>query len=265
MEQNEAQAPATENTQTQQQGHLLDTTADNTAPVDTVPTAEEQQQGEASKDRPEWLPEKFKTPEDLAKSYSELEKKVSGNKAPDKYDWSMTKDLGLDEVTPELDQEITQVFKQANFTQDQVKTAMALYSDQLAKLQSQMQSAPVADLQAESKTLKNSWGDEYQTRLEAVKKFSTTLPERVLNMPLIDTAEGIQFLESLMENNRMPNPISNTQAAPQQDINSVREQIREMRADPKFKLPPGDPVNDVHMKKLYALYELQDRLQKRGN
>jgi len=29
-------------------------------------------------DRPEWLPEKFKTPEDLAKSYAELEKKMSG-------------------------------------------------------------------------------------------------------------------------------------------------------------------------------------------
>ena len=29
-------------------------------------------------ERPEWLPEKFKTPEDLAKSYAELEKKMSG-------------------------------------------------------------------------------------------------------------------------------------------------------------------------------------------
>lgn len=260
MEQNEAQAPATENTQ---QENLLDTTPNE--PVSTIPTTQEQQQGEITQDRPQWLPEKFKTPEDLAKSYSELEKKVSGSKAPDKYDWSMTKDLGLEEVSPELDQEITDVFKKANFTQDQVKTAMALYSDQLAKIQSQIQAAPVADLQAESQTLKKSWGNEYQTRLESVKNFSSTLPERVLNMPLIDTAEGIQFLESLMENNRMPNPISNTQAAPTQDINSVREQIRDMRADPKFKLPPGDPVNEAHMQKLYSLYELQDRLQKRGN
>jgi hypothetical protein len=176
----------------------------------------------------------------------------------------MTKDYGLEEVTPELDKEITQVFKQANFTQDQVKTAMALYSDQLAKMQSQMQAAPVADIQAESQTLKQQWGDDYQTRLESVKKYAGTLPERVLNMPLIDTAEGIQFLESLMENNRMPNPISNTQAAPTHDINTVREQIRDMRADDKFKLPPGDPVGETFRQKLYSLYELQDRLQKRG-
>jgi hypothetical protein len=31
-------------------------------------------------ERPEWLPEKFKTPEDMAKSYAELEKKMSGGK-----------------------------------------------------------------------------------------------------------------------------------------------------------------------------------------
>jgi len=262
MDQENTQAQ--ESTQAPAQEHLLDTTADATTTVDTVPTRDEQQAGQVNKDRPEWLPEKFKTPEDLAKSYSELEKKVSGTKAPEKYDWSMTKDYGLEEVTPELDKEITQVFKQANFTQDQVKTAMALYSDQLAKMQSQMQAAPVADIQAESQTLKQQWGDDYQTRLESVKKYAGTLPERVLNMPLIDTAEGIQFLESLMENNRMPNPISNTQAAPTHDINTVREQIRDMRADDKFKLPPGDPVGETFRQKLYSLYELQDRLQRRG-
>jgi len=31
-------------------------------------------------ERPEWLPEKFKTPEDMAKSYAALEKKMSGGK-----------------------------------------------------------------------------------------------------------------------------------------------------------------------------------------
>ena len=32
---------------------------------------------ETSEDRPEWLPEKFKSPEDMAKAYSELEQKLS--------------------------------------------------------------------------------------------------------------------------------------------------------------------------------------------
>jgi len=34
-------------------------------------------------ERPEWLPEKFKTVEDMAKSYSELEKKMSGGQTAD--------------------------------------------------------------------------------------------------------------------------------------------------------------------------------------
>lgn len=34
----------------------------------------------ASEDRPQWLPEKFKSPEDMAKAYAELEAKQSGKK-----------------------------------------------------------------------------------------------------------------------------------------------------------------------------------------
>ena len=43
------------------------------------PNTEEQAQAELPQDqsdRPEWLPEKFKTPEDMSKAYSELEKKL---------------------------------------------------------------------------------------------------------------------------------------------------------------------------------------------
>lgn len=36
----------------------------------------------SSESRPEWLPEKFKSPEDMAKAYSELESKLGGQKPP---------------------------------------------------------------------------------------------------------------------------------------------------------------------------------------
>lgn len=42
--------------------------------------ADQLEQG-ANGDRPEWLPEKFKSAEDMAKAYSELEKKMSGGKS----------------------------------------------------------------------------------------------------------------------------------------------------------------------------------------
>ena len=53
-----------------------------TITITEAETGPEAPQAEATQDnqpseRPEWLPEKFKTPEDLAKSYSELEKKLS--------------------------------------------------------------------------------------------------------------------------------------------------------------------------------------------
>jgi hypothetical protein len=51
-------------------------TQPETGPEAPTPEAQDNQQTE----RPEWLPEKFATPEDLAKSYSELEKKLSAPK-----------------------------------------------------------------------------------------------------------------------------------------------------------------------------------------
>lgn len=39
---------------------------------------EQPQQGGAQSERPSWLPEKFKSPEEMAKSYSDLEKRLGG-------------------------------------------------------------------------------------------------------------------------------------------------------------------------------------------
>lgn len=50
-------------------------------------------------ERPEWLPEKFNSGEDLAKAYGELQKKFSQgkHKAPEQYDESVFKDAGIPE------------------------------------------------------------------------------------------------------------------------------------------------------------------------
>ncbi len=49
--------------------------------------------------KPEWLPEKFNTGEDLAKAYSELQKKFSQgkHKAPEEYDESVFAEAGIPE------------------------------------------------------------------------------------------------------------------------------------------------------------------------
>lgn len=48
-----------------------------------TPPAPPQDTPQGTPERPAWLPEKFKSPEDLAKAYSELEKKASGAKPGD--------------------------------------------------------------------------------------------------------------------------------------------------------------------------------------
>jgi hypothetical protein len=48
-----------------------------------APPAPPQDTPQGTPERPTWLPEKFKSPEDLAKAYSELEKKASGAKPSD--------------------------------------------------------------------------------------------------------------------------------------------------------------------------------------
>lgn len=62
--------------------------AEDTGPE--APVAEDNQS-----ERPEWLPEKFNSPEDLAKSYAELEKKMSAPKD------DVTEETPTGEVEPE--------------------------------------------------------------------------------------------------------------------------------------------------------------------
>lgn len=72
--------PATVPTQTQPEPAKGDVTTDGGTTkitVDTTPTPADKKTEGA---RPAWLPEKFKTAEELAASYSELEKKLGGSK-----------------------------------------------------------------------------------------------------------------------------------------------------------------------------------------
>ena len=247
------QAPATEQTTAQATENLLTTktkNAETTTPTEAAET-----------ERPAWLPEKFKTAEDLAKSYTELEKTLAEKsaKVPTEYDFSYAKEFGLADMDNELQKEVTQAFQHAKLTQQQAKEVMAIYSDQVSKLTDQIQNAPRTNLQDEQSVLQKNWGDDYAKNINAVKQYAETLPKRMLEHPLVDTAEGIEFLQKLMNNN-VQNPIvSATTTRP--SVISIREQINTMRDDGKMKLPAGDPVGEAHRQKLYNLYEQLERAQ----
>ena len=144
------QAPATEQTTAQATENLLTTKTENAEP--TAPPTEA-----AETERPAWLPEKFKTAEDLAKSYTELEKTLAEKsaKVPTEYDFSYAKEFGLVDMDNELQKEVTQAFQHAKLTQQQAKEVMAIYSDQVSKLTDQIQNAPRTNLQDEQSVQKN--------------------------------------------------------------------------------------------------------------
>ena len=251
METNTTPQPETtttdnEENNTQTQTNLLNTEVANTDTADV-------------EQRPTWLPDKFKTAEDLAKSYTELEKTLAEKspKVPTEYDFSYAKEFGLADMDDELKAEVTQAFQHAKLNDEQAKQVMALYSDQVNRLADNIVNAPRTDLQQEQGTLQNNWGDKYSANIQAVKQYAETLPKRMLEHPLVDTAEGIQFLQQVMMSN-VQNPIVNA-ASNRPNVISVREQIMEMRNDDKMKLPQGDPVGEAHRQKLYTLYEELER------
>jgi hypothetical protein len=80
------------------------------AALEGTPAAAPEQKSEAAtQDRPSWLPEKFKTPEDLAKSYAELEKKLGAPKEEQTEAAKPKKpgDLSIDEAPKDGDGEKT--------------------------------------------------------------------------------------------------------------------------------------------------------------
>lgn len=243
--------------QTQEQTNLL-----GEAPaVDTNQTVKtDAVTSETTPGRPEWLPEKFKTPEDFAKSYAELETKISDNpKAPEKYDFSYAQDIGL-EMTEDQQKETADMFKQYNLTDQQAKGMLSLYSDSMKAFAEQYQSqGPQIDQGAEQGKLKSSWGAEYANNIASLKNFTNTLNADTLNAPLANTAEGVELIMDAMKFRNGQNPIADAQTQSITSL-SIREKINELRKSDNYRLPQGDMLGDQTRAEIYRLYQQLDRL-----
>jgi hypothetical protein len=110
------------------EGVVVDNDGNAINPEDAALNKDKQ---ESAAERPEWLDEKFKTPEDLAKSYRELEKTLreKGRVAPDVYELSEDIKLEPDETL----EAFNTLAKEANLTNDQYNAiiSFALKSDLL--------------------------------------------------------------------------------------------------------------------------------------
>jgi hypothetical protein len=194
--------------------------------------------------RPEWLPEKFKTPEDLVNSYSSLESKLGTSQEEIKS--SLIAELEAealqnrpasvgDYTIPESldeglvnDNDLFQWWANHSFEngygQDEFEAGIQKYAEFYEAMQ--------PDLDSE----KSKLGDNADARIQAVdlwanKFFPEELSDAVLTLG--QSASGIQALEFLMEKLNTSQINNNTQPA----ASLTQDELNSMMQDPRYWNP----------------------------
>ena len=205
-------------------------------------TEQDVQQAEApTSERPEWLPEKFNTAEDLAKSYEELSKKLGSKdedirneiiKEIEAQAFEGRPDSAGDYQLPEsidqeaaVDNELLKWWSEHSFengySQEEFQQGIEMYA------QAVLGNEP--DIDAEAAKL----GDNAEARIEAASQFATKFfPQEAIPAieRMCESHEGIIALEAIQEAMKDGNFAGNTQPAAQ---TSERE-LREMMNDPRY-------------------------------
>jgi len=166
---------------------------------------------ETAPERPEWLPEKFNDPAELAKSYNELESKLGAkrddiikehnaerfmNRPESKghYELPESIDASLATDSPLLSWWSEHAFNNG-FSQEQFKEGIEMYSKGIEE------AMPQNNLEIEAEKL----GDNANSRIEAVSLFANKFfPDELTGAVerLGETAEGIMLIEHIMSQNK---------------------------------------------------------------
>ena len=212
-----------------------------TEQVDTAAPAVESGapvQQEAS--RPEWLPEKYKTPEDLAKAYKELESKIGvkeetlrdqitkefeqkafEGRPETKGDYQLPESIDDTDVA---DSELLGWWAEHAFengySQEEFQKGIEMYATSMG--------ANAPDLDKEAKRL----GENSSTRIESASLFAGKFfPKDV--MPAIErmceTADGILALEHIMEQMKTPSMNASSDSPSQVSEDSLRAMMQDER------------------------------------
>ena len=147
-------------------------------------------------DRPEWLPEKFKSPQDLAKAYSELEKTFAA--PPDKYDLTKSKFLdGEHQAVKEL----------AEYARSKRVPAdvMDKFQESVDKVFGEFERDPEKEMAKLGENAKDR-----MDKLNGFVKAHLDEPDYKALMSNLNSAESVVALEKLRnkfmsENNQIPN------------------------------------------------------------
>ena len=227
--------------------------------VETVETPEV----ETSNDRPEWLPEKFNTPEDLSKAYTALSSKLGEKEedvrnrlmeelqqqategVPEKAgDYELPDFVDAEEAADNsMLQEWADHCHKNGYTHEEFQKGIEMYMNGMG---------PEPDLEAEAKLL----GDNAEARIEAASLFANKFfPEEALPAieRMCESADGIIALEAIMSQMQDPSVSEQTNIA----SNFDEAELKEMMKDPRYSSHNQRDSNYVKMidegwQKLYA-------------
>ena len=226
-------------------------------------TEETSQQEEQSSERPEWLPEKFNSPEDMAKSYTSLSTKL-GEKEEEVRERLMSElseqasegvpasvgDYELPDYLNEEEAIESETLKswadhcfENGYTHDEFKKGIDMYMSAFPN---------ETDLEAESQRL----GDNSESRIEAASLFANKFfPEETIPAieRMFESAEGVVAMEAIMEALKDSSVSDQTNIA--SNFNEI--ELQEMQKDERYWNPAKrdnnfvNQVNDGY-KKLYG-------------
>lgn len=181
-------------------------------------------------DRPEWLPEKFQTPAEMAKSYTELEKRLG--MAPKEYDFSK----GESWIDPNHQsfQDLANYAKSKNVPQDVMDKVLESMGSYLDEFQ--------IDYDAEKEKL----GKDANERLEKLINWTKANFSEDAYNAITDSlrdAEGVKALEEIRQkmldaNVTVPggNEDSSSESSTLEDLQAeMTENLDKYKSDPKYR------------------------------
>lgn len=199
---------------------------------------------EQTSERPEWLPEKFKSAEDLASAYTSLESKL-GSKEEELKESFMKEieeqayanrpaEVGDYELPEGLDEQLAEnndllqwwanTAFENGYSQDEFAEGINMYINAI--------NADVPDYDAEVSKL----GDNANARTEAVSLFANQFfPQEQLGAieRMCETADGVMALETIMEAMRDTTPQNGSMS-----INNISEaDLQQMMLDDRYHNP----------------------------
>lgn len=187
--------------------------------------------------RPSWLPEKFKTAEDLANSYKSLESKLGGVfGAPEEYGW----DFGDEEPSGAII--FKQVAKENNLSQQAFNSMVKSYMEK-----------EKAIIDAQQKQIKEDIAVLGEERVEKVKNLikGLALPDEQLQViaKFVNSKKEFEVLENIL--NKIDTTVSTAvvNGSPTGNVHDVKSELDKIFGSKEWKTNPSRFMDRV--KELY--------------